>query len=796
VTAPHPEPEPPSPRPSTSTTGTEATRCAAIALVSAAIILLQIATTRLLSVLLWYHFAFFAITVAMLGVGAPGIWLSFARPSATRLGTALLAAGGLVPIGVALVVHGQHWFGGWAIVYCLACLLPGALALGTAVCSLLVAAPGRSIGRLYAFDLLGAGVGAVVIVPLLDTLPTPELAASVGLLPLGAAVLLAMKSERRRRVWLVSALCAAAILGATGSGRAFKVKHTKEYAEQGESFTPIWEKWTATARLTVFDRFPWDPNAGFRWGVGSRYEGRDTPLQYWLEQDSSAGTPIVDGRGGLARLDYLLYDVTSVGYQLRPARRAAIIGAGGGRDIWTARLTGVRALDAIELHPEIVTAMRSRFAEFSGDPYGLPGVHAIAGEGRSVLTRSPYRYDLVQLSMIDSWTATAAGAYALSENNLYTVEAYRLYFRKLTDTGLVSTSRWMPGQGYGLELPRLLLLVRAALEAEGIAEPREHIAVVAGGRVGTVLMSRAAWSDDDRAALRRICDERGFVTLWPEDRPEGAPKGPGARLMAMDPAALAPLGLRLAPPTDDKPFFFQMLSPFGLWTPAVGQQAGVGLGAVVALRRLMMVAAAVTLLLFFAPFALSRWMGRGARFWRGSAYFVAIGLGFMLVEIAWLQRFVLYLGHPSRATTTALAALLLGAGLGSMVSVRIEPERARRWGWALGVLCAALTAAQAPLFAATLGWPLFGRIAVSAALFGLAGFAMGLPFPLGMASFGEGRRPWYWALNGAAGVLASVGSLALAMELGLAAVAYFGAGCYLVAWLLTLGRAGAAPSDA
>ena len=776
--------------PAHDATATAPARCVAIGLVSAGVLLLQICLTRILSVLLWYHFAFFAISLAMVGVGAPGVWLALVKPKAARLNRALLGAGVLVPLGLGLMIQLQHHFGSWAIVFCLGCMVPGALSLGTAVCLLLLAAPGASIGRLYAYDLLGACLGALAVVPAMSVVPTPLLAGAVGLLPLAACLLVAGRRER-----LVAFGLGVTLLGMLAWGQPFQIRHTKEYAEQGLLLTPIYEKWTPTARLTVFDHSPWPEGMGFRWGMGGKVSAQPAPGQYWLEQDASAGTPIIEGSAGPAALDYLLYDVVSVGYQLRQPKHVAIVGAGGGRDIWTARLAGAETIDAIELNAGIVAALRGRFARYAGGVYDLPGVRAIVGEGRSVLSQARTRYDLIQLSMIDSWAATAAGAYALAENNLYTVEAYRLYYSRLSDTGLVSTSRWMPNTLFGFELPRLVVLVEAALAAEGVAEPKQHIAVVHAGLVGTVLMSRDPFSPTDVDAIDRVCAERGFVRLLPEGSPTAPPSSGRPRWRDPDVAALAKTGLVLSPPTDDKPFFFQMASPLHAPTAATVQQTGVNAQSVVLLRRLMLIMGGLTLVLFFLPFALSRWLPRAAGFWRGSAYFTAIGLGFMLLEIAWLQRFVLYLGHPSRATTAALASLLLGAGLGSMLSGRLRVAQVARAGWIAAVGAAALNASLSSVVAATLGWPLGARIAITCALLVPIGVVMGCFFPLGMVRFGESHRPWFWALNGAASVLASVASLALAMELGLSAVAYLGAGIYVAAWLLFLVGPRVAPSS-
>ncbi|MBM4358473.1 MAG: hypothetical protein FJ096_10240 [Deltaproteobacteria bacterium] len=750
----------------------------AIALVSASVLLLQIAVTRILSVLLWYHWAFFAISLSMLGMGAPGVWLALTprRPSLDRV---LLAAGVLTPLGVAAMIRGQHLFGDAAIVFCLVCLLPALLCLGTAICVLLLEADGPDVARMYGSDLLGACAGALLVVPMMTRLATPELAACAGFLPLVAHELVAEESRR----W--PARIGAITLGLSVAwGAPYRIEWTKQYRETGD-LKPMFVRWTPTARLAIFPKIPWSAN-GFGWGLGTKAATVAPPEQYWLEQDASAGTPITRFDGDRSKVEHLFFDVTSAVYQLRQPKRVAIVGGGGGRDILTAHLAGAEHVDAIELNEGIVSAMRGKFASFNGGVYDLPGVQAIVGEGRSVLTRSPGNYDVIQISMIDSWAATAAGAYSLSENNLYTLEAYRLYYQRLSPEGIVSTSRWL-SLGFGFEVQRLLLLVKTALEAEGVAEPMRHIAVVEAGQVASVLMSKAPFPGETLLRLAATAEQRGFSIDLPAPA-QATPRRSVTTLIDRGVAQYESQGFSLAPPTDDRPFYFQMVSPFRSVEPALLKVLGVNVDSVRTLRILMAAMAIATLLLFFVPFLFRRRFERGPHFWSGSGYFLAIGLGFMLLEIAWLQRAVLYLGHPSLAATAALGFMLLGAGSGSLLSRRVTLAAAQRWGFGLALACGLLNLAMGPLMQATLGLGLTPRLLVVGAMLTPAGVAMGFAFPLGMQAFGNENRAWFWALNGSASVLASVASLALAMSFGYLRVGLLGAACYLPAWILLRDR--------
>jgi hypothetical protein len=760
-----------------------------------------VAITRVLSVVLWYHFAFLSISLALLGVGAPGVWFALRRPRppGDGLGRVLLAAAAAVPLSVVAVTKGvglvrasgdvrdtaAGFLDGSVLITVVAVLVPFLL-LGAAVCLLLLRAEGRSIGSMYAADLLGATLGAIAVVPLMHVFATPSLLAAAGLLPLAA---LALVTRRGRPAAALAVVLVAAILW----GEPFRLHYTKKYAEAD---TVLYEKWTPTGRITVFpDVFHQpDPSQAFAWGMGSRWEPRAIE-QLWIEQDGSAGTPVTKWTGSLADLEHLFYDVTSAAYQMRAPTSACVIGAGGGRDVLAALAAGARRVDAVELNPHTVHAVSGPFREFSGDVYHMPGVHPVVAEGRSFLTRADERYDVIQVSMVDSWAATSAGAFALSENHLYTVEAFRLYWARLSADGVVSVSRWMMAQ-HLVEGARLVLLAKEALRSAGVQDPAAHLAIVQGGAVATLLMSRRPLDAADLAALDRACAQRGFVRHWP---PSAAtpPSSAIPPLVLGDGANFQERGLDVSPPTDDRPFFFQTVPIVGHIDPGLVERLSVNEQSVLLLRRLVLVVGAFAVLLFFLPFAFaSRFDAPGL--WSGSTYFAAIGLAFILVETAWVQRFILYLGHPSYATTVVLAALLAGAGLGSFAARRADVALVGAWGIVLPASLAAVNFALEPAFRVTLGWPFAGRVLLSIALLVPAGFLMGFGFPMGMIRFGDAAKPWFWAMNGAFSVLGSVSSLALAMLWGHTAVGYAGATGYVAALLLfrgapLTGRAGPAP---
>ncbi|MFQ5741675.1 MAG: hypothetical protein ACE5JX_21970 [Acidobacteriota bacterium] len=758
----------------------------AIFLVSAAILIYEICVTRILSVVVWYHWAFLAVSLAMLGIGLPGVWYSMRRQRADSLKTTLLLASAVTPLSTIFLLKLSKSFGSYTVLACMAAILVPMLCLGSSICLLLLQAPGKRISRMYGFDLLGACLGGLIVIPLMHVVPTPHILAAAGALPLGALFLLG------RPFPPLAFLLLAAIPGTLFSTELLQLRFTKLYDET--QMRLIFEKWTPTARLAVFDGFFQDSRnaVAFGWGMGSKYEPRPIP-QYWLEQDGSAGTPITRFSGSARELDFLAFDVTTVGYQLGHPGRVAIVGAGGGRDILSALKFGAGEVDAVEFNHHIVDALSGPFRDFSGDVYHLPGTRAVISEGRSFLTRTRSLYDLIQISLIDSFSATAAGAFALTENNLYTVEAYRLYWNKLSPSGLVSTTRWIGGVGR-LQTPRLVILTKEALRQEGVDRPERHIAVIRAADVATVLLSKRPFSSATLGRLNEVCESRGFAQLFPRvagRREDGFIE----KFLTQGPGLAASVGIDLSPSTDDRPFFFQVRPVFGLGStesaagrrsldPALRKFLDIPDDPVRALRILVIVLSVLTVGLYFAPFLVSRPSERRADrgFWQGSAYFAFIGIGFMLVEIPLMQRFFLYLGHPTVATSAVLTAILLGAGLGAMSASRVGVATARRVGFAVAVLLCAMNAFLSLFFQASLGWPFFLRIGLAYLLVVPLGYLMGFAFPMGMLHFGDDHKAWFWAMNGAASVLASALSLALSMTVGFAPVIFLGAACYLGAW--------------
>lgn len=737
-----------------------------IFLTSLAVLLYQIVLTRLLSVVTWFHFVFLVLSLVMLGLGVPGVIFTLIKRRKHIQEYLLLFAGLSIPLSTYILINFGVYLVDQSIFYLILIILPSMLALGGVICLLLIQAEDSQISIMYGIDLLGAALGALIIIPLMNTIPTPLICASIGLLPLFGLFL-------KKGFWrYFSTILIIMTLGALSHSELFHLHNTKSYSEAGK--IPIKERWTAIARIAVFDDLFFDEGkkqVGFNWGVGFRFPHATLKgvSQYWLDQDGFAGTPITFFDGDFNKLDFLLYDVTSIGYQTHQPNSVAIIGSGGGRDILTAIKTGAKEVHAIELNKKTVEVVNEVYGGNSDNPYKDPRVSTIVSDGRSYLTHTKKKFDFIQISLVDSHAASSAGAFTLVENNLYTKEALSLYLKKLKPQGLVSISCWGT-------LNRLVSMAFDSLTSIGIAtaDAHKHIAVITAEEISTLLISNNGLSTNFLKKLRSVSLERGFRVTYASDW--GSSKV--LNILEEKKAHKKSSDLTLKSPSDDSPYFYFSDSPFQLVTKEKSEPIFI-------LQTTIITVSIISLGLFFFPFIFrsnKAHKKEDKNFLKGSLFFAAIGSAFMLIENMLIQKLVLYLGHPTYSTTIVVTGLLLGMGIGSLLSPKVGLLKLQKFGYLVGLLLCLLTITLPYLISTTLGlnWNL--RVIISLLILLPLGGMFGLFFPIGMSHFPEKHKPWFWAINGFFGVVASVFSLALSMEFGFTMVGFLGVFGYLVAW--------------
>jgi hypothetical protein len=771
------------------------TLLAGIAATSAALLITELALTRIFSVTMFYHFAFLAISIALFGLSASGVLVYVTRrrlahvPTRELLwkGAVVHAVATLVAVGCLMQIRVSLDYSSENMATMLAIYLLAALPFltGGAVISLAFSRLTGLINVLYASDLVGAAAGCLALVPLLNLMGATGAVISAAALSCAAAICFAPAAARRRaRDAAVIILAVPISLQLTGND-LFDIIYAKGFQPYGVLFS----KWNSFSRVAVYDRPHHD------WSLSPKFAGKRGESLF-MDIDASASTPILKGSGNLADAAYLRYELTAVAYHLaeRPGGFSAlVIGPGGGRDVISALIFGARRVEGVEINPIIVRdVMLGRFREYSGNLYGDPRVSVHIEDGRSYVRRTPERFDVIQASLVDTWAATAAGAYTLTENSLYTVEAFGDYLDHLTADGVLTITRWMSD---GL---RLVSLAQAACARRGL-DPRQHLAIVRHDSVATFMLKRSPFTAAEVQRLQRVSGELGFTLVYApgvpapssaaqEKRAAGASAADYRNLIAgPDPAAfIAGYPLDISATTDDRPFYFHATRlrdqlDISYW------RTGLFSHGLSALLMLFGISASLVLLFIVGPLALGgERPGPGWAVWLG--YFGALGAGFMLIEVALLQHFVLLLGHPVYSLTVTLFSLLLGTGLGSLISRRVQLERVGRFTigaiGAIALLAVAASFGLPRIVDVAIPWPLAVRILVAAAVLVPFGVLLGTALPGGMRLLDRARPQivaWGWGMNGAFSVIGATLAIFIAMNWGFAVTLMTGAAVYLLA---------------
>ena len=778
-----------------------------VALLTFSTLMLEILETRLLSVIAWYHLAFFVISAAMFGMTAGAIWVHRGgerfTPATLPHDLSRLTRGFALTAAMSVAFQCTLGAAQVASVTLVVVYLELALAMavpffmsGAAVSLALTRSP-FPIGRVYAADLAGAAMGCLGVLVILRFADAVSAIVLTGALAALAAAWFELPHPappaRREPVWLRPVPLASLLLllgfanARTGHGlQPVVVKDQTELRHRSYAY----EKWNSYSRVIAMQPVEDTP---YYWGA-SRFAPIAPARQIWMNIDGDAATVMVAFHGDTAGVGFLHYDVTNLAYAVRSAGRAVVLGVGSGRDVLSAWTAGMRDITGVELNPIFVDLLTRRepFRSFAGLAE-LPHVRFLVDDARSWAARRPGTYDVVEMSMVDTFAATGAGAFSLSENGLYTVHSWRNFIALLSPQGVFTVSRWY-APGLVNETGRLLSLATAALLESGIRAPERHLFVAATGRVATMLLFRSEVTAADRGKLEQFCALRGYQVLLSPGHASPSPLLQGivsSRSAAELRARTSGLPLDLTPPTDDRPFFFNvlpLLRPLGALR-FLGDSAGMLRGNVVATITLLIILV-VSLALVVATIVLPlrpaiRQVGRSLVI-GGTAYFALLGFGFMCVEMGLLQRCSLFLGHPVYSLSVVLFSLILSTGLGSWLTElwRLDtPRRFLAWSLPLAVYLASLPFWLASTFESFEQADVLVRCVLAAAVVAPAGVLMGFGFPTGMAlASAHDARPtaWFWGVNGAAGVLASVLAVAVSIVAGVHVTLWIGAACYLL----------------
>lgn len=753
---------------------------------SFAALLLELGLTRLFSVVLFYHFAFLAISIALLGLGSGGVFAHLGKRWLGRFDTRGILAwlgvinGVTIPLvlKVVLLVPVSLELSRANLLRLTAIYLASAVPFFVTGLqfSILFARHTGHITRLYGADLAGGAVACLAIVPLLNWMGGPNAILFAAVMAAVAGAIWAV-SPIQRKVGALLAVLLMALIAVNHSGRWFDVVYAKGLLRD--------RSWVEFARWNAISRIEVDNQGGAKAVVidadASTYI-MNADLNHW--QGSLWQKNLMSAPPALANV-------------LRPHGEYAIIGPGGGVDVLRAIASGSPSVTGIEINPIIAnTVMRDRYADYSYHLYQRPDVHIHVTDGRSFIRNAQQHFDVVQMTLVDTWASTAAGAFALSENSLYTVEAFREYFEHLKPDGLIAITRWEFKDPR--EALRVVSVAIEALHQIGVADPAKNFILASEGELDedgipvVVLAKKSAFTPEEEQSVKaHIAANAKLAPLYLPSEHRGNPFS--ALIASNDPQGFAQqYAYNVAPVTDNAPFFFFTLK-LGQFFRNDDLDAGmdwkVNLGvAVLGMVLLISLVAVVAFLIIPLIFA----GGRSRQGVTPLLYFVMVGLGYILVEIALIQRFVLFLGHPTYALTVVVFLLLLSSGMGSLAS--------RRWLHkpsltplallmiAVGILIAVW--ALPGVLNALVGLAFVAKLIIAAVVLAPLGFLMGMPFPTGLRALSpsvegnsrndirENAVEWAWALNAGSSVLGSVLAIVIAIQFGLNTTLACGAAAY------------------
>jgi len=809
---------------------------AGLFLVTLSTLTYQLLLTRTFSVTMYYHFAFVAISVTMFGmaVGAIAVYLGPRLFVVDRVSRhlAIGAAGFAATIVLSYLTHLSIPFliepslvSAYALALTYAALSVPFVMSGVVVSLALTRFP-QQVGALYAADLTGAALGCLLVGPMLRLADAPTAVVATAAIASVAAVLFAAErtvNEATVSGWLRRAcvtLAGLLILAAAANGLAARQNAgwlRLMWVKGQYEGLPLVERWNSFSRIRVIG----DQNRVIKpsgWGLSTTLPADKRARELHLDIDSYAGTELTAYNGDPEAVSHLKYDVTNVAHYLRPNSRVVVVGTGGGRDVLSALVFNQREVTGVEINENIIDLVNHRFGDFTGHLDRDPRVRFVNDEARSYIARLQDRVDLIQISLIDTWAATASGAFVLTENSLYTTNAWRTFLDHLAPRGILSVSRWYYADRPG-EVYRLATLASTVLMQRGITRPGDHYAIVRArpaaavngpDGVGTMLLSREPLSADDIDALEAVATRMKFdVIQSPRYSADDtfAAIASGSRLDQ----AIATHPLNISAPTDDTPFFFHMLRLRDVFNVSRWHDQGIvrfNMTAVGLLGVLMVTVTVLTAACIVLPLLLARSkdralhvVGDDSRRIAGSLdpatdrasvaphllYFGAIGLGFMLVEISQVQRLAIFLGHPVYSLSVVLFSLLLSSGIGSLASARMRdrPQSSTRVLLLLVVVLVAFGGITPLVIRYFDAASIATRIAVSVGILLPIGFFMGMAFPIGMRRAlleAPSIAPWLWGVNGAASVCASVLVVVIALGAGISAAFWVGAGCYSIAF--------------
>ena len=785
-----------------------------LGLISASALAYEILLMRLFSIIQWHHFAYMIISLALLGYGVSGTLVSIFQDSlknSFRISypfflllfsftsfTCFLMAQSLAFNPEAILWDTRQ------IIYLLSIFLllsiPFLLA-ASAICLVFLQYP-QTIARTYSVDLIGAGVGSLTVIGLLYFFQPLHALLFISLSGL-TSFYIAIKETRpdkqpNKRILFITILVSLVLL-ISAPFWSLKISPYKDLAKTlNIKGTEIVAQRSGPLGLLDIVKSPQVP---FRHAPGLSLYNRHEPLeQLGLFTDAANMTAITRYPQQLEQLAYMDQITSALPYHFQPIKKLLIVGAGGGGDILQALYHKTEHIDAVELNHQIIELMTNPYAEYSGQLFQKDNVHVHVQDVRGFLTSRDRNktggYDLIQIALMDSFNASASGLYALNESYLYTVEAFQTYLQHLNPGGYLAISRWVKTP------PRDTIKLFAtgidALKENTTESVDKQLILIRSWQTSTLLIKPTPFNENEIKQLKQFTKRRGFDLVWyPGIQDNEVNRFNRIREPWFYQAAIQLLTEKhkdefieqykyaITPASDDKPFFHH----FFKWSSlkellSLRNQGGlmlVEIGYIVVLSTLFLAIISSIILILLPLLIFYLRSDRGLFFNLSAAghlllfsYFFAIGLAFLFIEIAIMQKMILFLHHPIYAIPVVLTAFLVFAGSGSALTQRLLSRyRARQLLFisivSLFTFILIFWTTLEPLFNHFTAYPIILKILISLIVIAPIALCMGMPMPLALSQLSKTHAnyiPWAWGINGCASVISAVLASLLAIHFG------------------------------
>ncbi len=713
--------------------------------VSLTVLLLEIILTRIFSLIFFYHLSFMAVSLALLGLGVGGLVIFLVNSKDNNKDKFFFLSVVVMPwsIVLLLVIFASESFINLAphvllVFSFFACLLPFFLA--GYVISYLIKNFKHQVSQLYFFDMLGSALGAFLVILILKYFGGDNGLIVVAFMASLPSIFLSGSFLKR---FLTPVILILFFVG----NYAFSI-FVITPQKISESNPPIFSQWNSFSTVGVYRS--------------------ENPNLLAIKIDAAAETDLLSGDYVEKKGQELTDQIQTLVYYLKNKAEVLIIGPGGGRDIATALLFNQLHITGVEINPIIVNnIMKDQFKEYSGKLYFDPRVTIEVDEGRSFIRRSSKKYDIIQATLVDTWAATSAGAFTLTENNLYTVEAFREYLDHLNDNGILSFTRWYVAEEPAETLRLISLGLSAAVS--GSNNLNKQIAILSDNLLrANFLLKKTPFTVNELESIKKIAQEKDYSILYlPGEQKDNI----FYRYLNSEDfnKFCSNYTYNIDPPKDDKPFFFYTLKLKNFFKSSIfllSEQNNLALSVLIILFFIIMLA----VLVFFAvPLFFHR---KKIKFDKLIFLFVFLGIGYIFAEIVFMQKFILFLGHPIYSLTVILAGLLVATGIGSLSTKNWLENLEKKIIYNVLIIAGIFitySVVLPVLFHGLLWVDIFYRVFISLILIFFPGFFMGRCFPTCIkliSSHGEDYIAWSWAINSACSVFGSVLAVIIAINFG------------------------------